>query len=184
MPLKLYLSALNLSFSWLNLGLLFCDGPWPSCFCRSSYLRTCLYFLSEPITNRLPQRHHQEFPPNHNSPPTSTFSTVLSFEDSPIFSPSLNSPTTTPKVLAVSIDPDVPHIKQNKGFNRNYFKNFFFLWSPFFTDFLSLNPPQYKWSHHKQDSLITTSKISHFLLQLRIKKSYKQCIFIRSASSI
>ena len=87
MPLKLYLSGLNLSFSWLNLGLPFCDGPWPSCFCPSSYLRTCLYFLSEPIPNRLPQRHHQELPPNHNSPPTSTCSTVLSFGDSAIFSP-------------------------------------------------------------------------------------------------
>ena len=151
MPLKLYLSALNLSFSWLNLGLLFCDGPWPSCFCRSSYLRTCLYFLSEPITNRLLQRHHQEFPLNHNSPPTSTCSTVLSFGDSPIFSPSLSSPTTTPKVLAVSIDPDVPHIKQNKGFNRNYFKNFFFLWSPFLLTFLVLTL--------LSTSEVTTSKI-------------------------
>ena len=39
-------------------------------------------------------------------------------------------------------------------------------------NFFSLNPPQYESSHHKQDSLITTSKIFHFLFQLQIIKSY------------
>ena len=43
---------------------------------------------------------------------------------------------------------------------------------PSVTNFLRLNPPQYESSHHKQDSLITTSKISHFLLQLQFMKSY------------
>ena len=40
------------------------------------------------------------------------------------------------------------------------------------TNFLHFNPPQYESSHHKQDSRITTSKISHFLFQLQIIKSY------------
>ena len=37
----------------------------------------------------------------------------------------------------------------------------------------SLNPPQHKSSHHKENQLITTSKISHFLLPLQITKSHK-----------
>ena len=41
----------------------------------------------------------------------------------------------------------------------------------FITNFLSINPPQYESNHHKQDLLITTSKISHCLLQLQIIKS-------------
>ena len=40
------------------------------------------------------------------------------------------------------------------------------------TDFLSINPPQYEWIHHKQDWLTTASNISHFLLLLYIIKSY------------
>ena len=39
------------------------------------------------------------------------------------------------------------------------------------TNFLSFNPPQYKSNHHKQHSLITTSKNSHCLLQLQIRNS-------------
>ena len=38
------------------------------------------------------------------------------------------------------------------------------------TNFLSLNPPQYESNHHKQDLLITTSKISHCFHQLQITK--------------
>ena len=34
------------------------------------------------------------------------------------------------------------------------------------TDFLSLNASQYKSGHYKQDSLIATGKIFHFLLQI------------------
>ena len=39
------------------------------------------------------------------------------------------------------------------------------------TNFLSFNPPQYKSNHHKQDLLITTSKIFRHLHQLQIAKS-------------
>ena len=41
------------------------------------------------------------------------------------------------------------------------------------TNFLSRNPPQYKWNHHKQHLLITTIKISHYLPQLQFIKSKK-----------
>ena len=40
------------------------------------------------------------------------------------------------------------------------------------TSFLSCNPSLYKSSHHKQDSMIATSKIFHFSLQMQIVKSY------------
>ena len=40
------------------------------------------------------------------------------------------------------------------------------------TDFLCRNPSLYKSSRHKQNSLITTSKIIDFLAQLQIAKSY------------
>ena len=39
------------------------------------------------------------------------------------------------------------------------------------TNFLSINPPHYESNHHKQDLLITTSKIFHCLLQFQIIKS-------------
>ena len=39
-------------------------------------------------------------------------------------------------------------------------------------DFLSLNPPQYERSQHKEDLRITTSKFTHFLLQFQTVKSY------------
>ena len=39
------------------------------------------------------------------------------------------------------------------------------------TNFLIFNPPQYKSNHHKQDLLITTSKIFRHLHQLQIAKS-------------
>ena len=41
------------------------------------------------------------------------------------------------------------------------------------TNFLCLNPSCYKTSHHKQDSLRTTSKIFYFLLQIYIVKPYR-----------
>ena len=43
----------------------------------------------------------------------------------------------------------------------------------FVTNFLSFNSRQYESNHHKQDLLLTTSKISHYLLQLYILKVIK-----------
>ena len=94
-------------------------APWPSCPCPS-HLHTQLCFPSEPIFNRFPQRHYQELPPNHNSPLTRTCFTVPSFGDSPHSSPlTRSSPTSTPKELAVSRDPDVPHYTEF-GVQQNY----------------------------------------------------------------
>ena len=71
-------------------------------------------FLVKPIFNRFPQRHYQELPPNHNSPLTRTFSTILSFEDSSTLFPlPLTLPHSHPKGTCSFKRPQCSSLRQN-----------------------------------------------------------------------
>ena len=77
----------------------------------------------------------------------------------------LNFPTTiSAKIYAIPM----PHTLPNHHLNKSPGDK----WTQLsVTNFLILKPPQYKWNHHKQDLLITSSKVCHFLLWLQIVKS-------------
>ena len=111
--------------------------------------------------------------PSHMESPTKLFIKKFFFWWSPHFSafepPNRNPPK---QVHVISTVHHPPSVSQNNS--RRYIHLLI-------TNFLGFNPPQYESNHHKQDLLITTSKISHCLLQLQIIKSL--IFHLRSAST-